>query len=70
MSLAGDVDASGGDGGNGFSSADGGVGGVGRIRISALAAQCLVTGATTPPMMGACGPTDAEGFVYVAEFPL
>ena len=70
VSLAGDVDASGGAGGDGFSSANGGLGGIGRIRISALAERCIVSGTTVPPMMGACASTDAEGFVYIAEFPL
>jgi hypothetical protein len=68
------VSAVGGAGGvsNSGSSGTGGVGGPGRIRISAAALTCTLSGTFTPALAAGCAvtpPPGTDGRVYISRFP-
>lgn len=66
LTVSGTVSAA---GGLAAAAGVGGAGGLGRIRISAVTANCALTGTFTPPLASACNVTSAAGVVYIAGFP-
>jgi hypothetical protein len=67
LTVGGTVSAAGGIAGG--PAGVGGAGGLGRIRISAVTANCALTGTFTPPLASACNVTSAAGVVYITAFP-
>ncbi|UJR82608.1 putative metal-binding motif-containing protein [Sandaracinus amylolyticus] len=70
LRIDGVVSALGGIGGGGSSANAGGDGGLGRVRLSALAEECTITGVISPTLARGCAPSSITEHPYVARYPL